>query len=451
MGLQRKIRRKNKEDLRRRIRRTAGFLAGYFCDDLLSKLEDPRSAQGRTWKSCVPLLKAVTLGLACGCKGLRAVEELTEDMFDSVRKLTGIHSRVPDTTLRDFLCKLEPKELSQLIYVAGYDAWRRGAFHKLRGIPFNVVSCDGKYPSVSDTGGCERRKKSAYLQVCRDDEGNATHGLVRTINSTLVTVEGRPLLGSVPVPGNTNEQGAFKKAFGDLVRIYGRLFKMVMYDAGAASKPNADVVRKAGKHYFFQIKDERWVMHQTVVLLLQDREPAVVEEKVISERKRVVRKLTMSPVRETSKSLTMWKHVRTVLKVHSEHYTDGKLTGTGTRYFVTSMEASELSPAQWLELVVLRWGIENVHQILDLPNAFDEDEHLWIRSDANGALAVMLLRRLVYTMMTLHKSVHLRSEENRQASWRRLMEWVREALKWPNSKQFAGLRARRFAVPPALA
>jgi hypothetical protein len=445
--------RKKPCDLKRLIRRTAGFLASYFCDDLLGRVTDPRSAQGRSWKSCLPLLKAVTLGLASRCGGLGEVEEMTQEMFSSVRKLVGIPSTVPDTTLRDFLCKLDPEELSKLIYVAGYDAWRRKAFRRFEGFGFHAVSMDGKYPTLRDVGDAKSKnyEKSKYLQIHHDEDGNPTHGTVRTINSTLATAVGRPLLGSVPVPGHTNEQVAFKKAFGDLVRIYGKLFKLVMYDAGAASESNADIVRKAGKHYFFHIADERWVMHQTVALLLRKKTPVAREEKIISDTERVVREISMMSVRETPKSVTLWKHVRTVFKVYSEHYEDGQLTATETRYFVTSMDASELSADKWLELIVLRWGIETVHQILDIPSAFQEDDRPWITKDARGALAVMLLRRLVYALMTLHKHVSLRSEESCVAPWRQLMKWVRKVMEWPNSDELAGLRARKYAVPPALA
>ena len=33
---------------------------------------------------------------------------------------------------------------------------------------------------------------------------------------------------------------------------------------------------------------------------------------------------------------------------------------------------------------------------------------------------------------------------------RKLMEWIKDALKWPNDEEIEGLRTRSFAVPPAL-
>jgi hypothetical protein len=431
---------------RRKVRRTAGLISSYFSDLLLGFAEkaDGRSKQGRRWESPIPLFKAALLGIAAGCKGPTQVEELTKDMFKPVRKLVGIAKRVPDTTLRDFLCKAIPEKLCELLYIVGYDAWRRKALHKLEGFPFHAISMDGKYPSVSDTGDYEN------LQVHHDEEGNASHGLVRTVTSTLVTAIGRPIIGAVPIPGHTNEQGSFKKALGDLVRIYGRLFLMVMYDAGATSLGNANAVIKAGKHYFFQVADPRWVMYQMIELLLKGKVPVVREEEVISECKRVVRELTIMPVIKIEKNLTIWEHAKTIFKVYSETYEDGVLKGTNVRYFISSMDCSRLSAEQWLRLIVLRWGVETSHQILDLRNAFDEDNHPWIHADARGTLVVQLLRRVVYTLMTLYKSVTIRDEDDSQACWRRHMEWVKDTLKWPNPEEMKGLRVRFYAVPPAL-
>lgn len=87
-----------------------------------------------------------------------------------------------------------------------------------------------------------------------------------------------------------------------------------------------------------------------------------------------------------------------------------------------------------------RWGGHN-----DVP------DRPWITSDAHGTLVVMLLRRLVYTVLTLFKSVSLRSDENRLMPFRELFEWIKDTLKWAPESATSGLRARIFAVPPALA
>lgn len=309
-------------NLRRSYRRTAGFVASYFSDKFLenAKSADGRSKQGRRWKNPIPLIKAVMLGLAAGCKGLLEVEELTSKMFKPVRVLVKIPKRIADTTLRNFLCKLDINILCDLLYIVGYDAWRRKAIRMLAGFPFHVMSLDGKYPSISDTGDYEN------LQVRHDKEGNAAYSLLRTITSTLVTAVGRPIMGVVPVSGKTNEQGSFKKAFGDLVRIYGKLFQMVMYDAGAASLGNAQAVIKAGKDYLFQIADTRWHIYKTLAAMF-NRQTAIVRSAEVKSKKRrkiLVRFLSIISITEKeAERIGLWKHTRTVLKVENQTYEEG--------------------------------------------------------------------------------------------------------------------------------
>lgn len=303
-------------------------------------------------------------------------------------------------------------------------------------------------PTVRDIGDGEDGPHR-YLQVHHDkDTREPLYGTIRIITGVLLTAVGRPILGATPVPGDTNEKGHFKQAFGELVRAYGRHFRVVLYDAGATSLPNAKAVLAAGKQYFFQVADPNWVMYQTIELLLRGVTPTARTEQV-KGNKRLVRELTMKTVGQTRKNLTLWSHTQTIFKVHSETYEDGLLKSTKTRFFVSSLAAGELSPEKWLELVVLRWSVETAHQILDC--AFEEDKHPWITSDANGALVVMLLRRLVYTLLTLYKSVTLRSDENREMTWRKLMEQLSDTLKQAQGTILDGLRPRTFAAPPAFA
>jgi len=428
----------------RRIRRMAGLVHRVFSDNLLKRVTDPRMLQGRRWKTGLAFLRAALLGLACGCKGPQEVERLTDRLSKTVRRLLGIPKRVPDTTLRDFLIKVSVTELQELLYVVGYDAWRRKMLPKREDFPFHVLSMDGKYPSFNDLSHYQ------YLQHRHDKTtGEYLYSVIRTITGTLVTAPGRPILGAVPVPKHTNEMGEFQKAFGDYVRIYGRLFDVVMYDAGAASEDNAKAVRTAGKHYFMQIADPRWDMYQMVEFMLADAPVLARTVEQPSSKLSVVRELSMLQVEPTDGADFIWSHTRTIFKVYSETYADGELTSTKTRFFVTSMASTELEPEKWLQLIVLRWGVETSHQILD--QTFEEDTRPWFTKKPQGALVVMLLRRLVYTALTLFKARTQRSEEKQLAPWRELLEDIMDAMKMATEKHVAGLRARTYKVPTALA
>lgn len=429
----------------RRLRRTAGWIVRYLSDDLLewAVRADGRSTRGRTWKDPKPLLRMVLLAILSGCKGLGEVEELSAELSRPVRRLLKLPGRIPDTTLRDFLTKLDPNKLQHLLFVIGYDAGDRKALRNRDDIelPFGVMSSDAKYPSISDT------TPSMYLQVHHQD-GVATHGLIRTVTHCLVSAVGRPILGATPILGSTNERGGFQKAFGDMVRIYGRRFRLQMYDAGAPSGKNADAVKAAGKEYLFLIADPRWQMYQTIELLLRDEAPAHIDEEWLSETRRIVRKLTMRPVVAREDGL-LWKHTRVVFRIDNELYEGDERVSIHTRYSVTSLEATELEPAQWLKLHVIRWDPETAHNILD--TSFEEDDRPWITKSAQGNLAVHLLRRAAYTLMALYKNVTIRNEDDKARPWRKHMEWVKDMLKWATEKDVKDLRPRRFEVPPALA
>ena len=234
-----------------------------------------------------------------------------------------------------------------------------------------------------------------------------------------------------------------------MVRTYGRLFRVVMYDAGAASETNADAVKTAGKDYIFLIADERWQMYQHVEQLLAGKTPAAVDEEIVSDGKRIVRKITLMTVPQTRTNIVLWKHTRTIMRIDSETYEGDELKSTRTRYAVSSLEADTLTAIQWLRLHVCRWDVESAHQILDV--TFEEDDRPWITKDAQGNLAVHLLRRVAYTLMALYKHVTVRNEDDSLLPWRKYFEWVKDALKWATEEATANLRSRNVAIPPAFA
>ena len=111
------------------------------------------------------------------------------------------------------------------------------------------------------------------------------------------------------------------------------------------------------------------------------------------------------------------------------------------RFWNTSLPHDALTPAQWLEALRSHWGVENNnHHTLD--TAFAEDERPWITGESRGTLAVLVLRRIAYTLLTLFRSVTQRSEERRGMPWRRLLGWVRDTLVGITDDEVAGLRRR---------
>ena len=112
---------------------------------------------------------------------------------------------------------------------------------------------------------------------------------------------------------------------------------------------------------------------------------------------------------------------------------------------ISSLAGDRLTPAEWLKLVRMHWGVENnCHNTWD--TAFEEDDRRWIVTDPKGAMNVMLLRRLAYNMLALFRSVTQRSEEKRMTQWKDLLRWVYNTLIAAQETDLAGLRERTAVI-----
>jgi hypothetical protein len=113
--------------------------------------------------------------------------------------------------------------------------------------------------------------------------------------------------------------------------------------------------------------------------------------------------------------------------------------------FVSSLDPKRLTTAQWLLLVRSHWCVENQnHHTFD--TAFAEDDRPWIKADANGMLALLLLRRIAYTTLALFRSVTLRSDASHATRWKELLAWVRDALVAAAPEHTMNLRAREVCA-----
>ena len=61
-------------------------------------------------------------------------------------------------------------------------------------------------------------------------------------------------------------------------------------------------------------------------------------------------------------------------------------------------------------------------------------------------LAVLVLRRIAYTLLALYRAVTLRSDQSRVLRWKSLLTRVRDALVAASDESFAGLRVREIAA-----
>ena len=415
-----------------------GMLKARLPEAQLGGVEDPRDARGKRWPLAA-LLTAVVTGLAVGCKSLAQTEALTAEMSPVVRRRLGLRRRIPDTTMRDALVKVEPKELRSALHAQTKAAHRRKALEP-DGLPFGVVAMDGK-------GSTASAWDDKYAQRQTHSQGLGAVGLVRTVTCSLVSSAARACIDAIPIPASTNEMGHFSSAFRSLVKVYRKsgLFKMVSYDAGACSEENAREVVEENVQYILGLKGSQPTLLNEAKALLGGIGPQQAEAETVdveSNRRTVTRRLYRT--NEMAGYLD-WTHLKTVLRVESETVQDGEVVEHEDRYFISSLASEALSASQWLLVVRRHWGVENnCHNTWD--TVFKEDKRPWIEKSPQGMVVVMLLRRIAYNMLALFRTVTQRSEERRKTPWRDLVRWLYQALIAATHEDVVGLRAREVSA-----
>lgn len=424
----------------RHKRRTLALLRKRLDEAQLFQVADPRGPWNRQW-SLLTLLRSVIMGIACGAQNLKDVERLSAEGSPSARRFLGVGARrVPDTTMRDFLCKLTPESLTPALHRLVKAAHRRKALAS-GDLPLGVLALDGKRTAIS---GCDDH----YAQRQTQSEQSPLVGAVRTVTATLVSSAARPVIDVIPIPASTNEMGYYEHALRTVFSHYSRcdLFRLITYDAGACSAHNGQVTCDLGLHYLFRLKHPHTSLLDELYRALHSltqRECAAFTEDQNGQQ--LVRRSLWLVDSSTIVAPAGWEHLRSVLRVRSELLdTRGNVTASNDRYFVSSMPVSRLEPEQWLRIIRKHWGVELAHQTLD--QAFTEDDKPWIRSNPQGMLVVAVLRRITFTLLALYRSISLRSESHRAMPWKDLLRSVELALLTATDPLLTGLRKHRVVL-----
>lgn len=421
---------------KRELRRMAGILNVRLPELQLGEVRDPRSRRGRRWPSIGPHLRSILIAMLSGASSLMAVEALTADLSLAMRKLLRIARRIADTSLRNVLVKLDITNLREVLYRQVRAAHRRHALGR-GGLPFGVVSIDGKATKLScwDESRVIRQRSA---------NGGTAFGLMRTLTSVLQSSRAKVCLDAMPYSSQTNEKASLLRAVDALTKAYGSLslFKLVATDAGLCSHDNAAGLVSRELDYLFALKaDQPTLFAEAKRQLAWQREGHVrAQTEDVTGRGVVVRRLYLS---EDIAGFHDWDSLRVVLRVESiltDTHT-GAIVRRENRYYISSLAASRLTADQWLDVVRQRWSVENgPHWTAD--TILQEDDHPWITSDPNGALAALILRRVVYNILTLTRSVTLRSADNRQRPFADLLRVFYIALVAATDATVANLRPR---------
>lgn len=421
------------EAIVRVTRRTVGHIATRMAELGLDHVADPRVGAVK-WK-VRDVLTASLVGMAAGCKGLGEVEELTTTLGRGARKQLRLWGRLPDTTARDLLCKLDPHQLRKRLHASVRIARRRKQLEL--DLPISAVSMDGKGTSTWLFDPANAKVKYGQRQGER--------ATVRTVTSCWVSVPGRPCLDAYPIPAATNEMGIFIEALDALLSAHPGLAELIMYDAGACGLDNASAVVDRGLHYLMCLTAGQPTLRAEAERRLA-RLPAdkcAAADVDLDGSHVVERRVFIAELPE--QGWLDWTHLRTLVRIHvtRTHKTTGEVSAED-RYYVSSLPADRLQALQWGELIRRRWSVENQnHNTFD--SIFSEDERPWVLQP-QGMLVVMLIRRLCYNLLTLYRAVTLRSERKRSLPWKSLLRTVYNSLLLATLEAMAGVRRRVLAV-----
>ncbi len=415
-------------------KRLAGFLVKRVREVPFSQVSDPRARRGRTWK-LPTLLNSVLVGMCAGVRSLADLEELTESLSRGVRRVLGIFGRVPDTTLRDLLVRLPLDGLRSCLHAVIRAAHRRKALEPVD-LPFGIASMDGKCTAIEDLD-------HPYSQVQTHGGSMGASGLVRTVTSVLASSASKAILDCSPIPRETNEDGHFATALHELVATYGvgPYFRMVAYDSGACSRANAEHVVGHGLWYLFRLDAKQ----PTILAELERQLGHLPAKEALARTEDVTGDGSLQRMLFVTTEIAGWHdwtHLSVGLRVHSQRYDrQGNLVSQEDRYYISSCPARRLTSAQWLRVIRWRWSVENAaHNILD--TAFAEDDKPWITGDAQGMLALLVIRRIACTLVALFRSVTQRGEDQRQVRFRSLLAGFYAALLSATAAHLDGLAPR---------
>lgn len=416
----------------REMRRMAGALVSGVRRIGLEKVEDPR-VEDQVKRPLSSLLMLVIFGIASRQHSLKELELQSSLLSPALMKKLKQNGRVPDTTIRSVLMKLNHESLRELIFRQVRSA-NRSKQLKPVGLPFGVCSIDGKQSVTKNPIG-------EYAQSLKNVN------ILRTSTCCLVSASAPIILDAVPIPEGTNEMGVFENVLNSLIHEYGRsnLFQLISADAGMNSLKNANLVVRSGFDYLFAIKgDQKTLLHKAEELIGPQRNISRLSynRKVIDRQHTDIREVWVTGL---ASGYYGWEHLRSMIRVRRTRIkSDGTVVFFEDRYFVSSLKQECITPSQWLLLVRSHWRVENeIHNILDV--FYDEDAHPWIYSTP-GQLSIFILRRVVLNINLLYRNVSRNSQDRKaKIPWKELIyitnaliygatESLLSGLRWPGHK-----------------
>ena len=335
---------------------------------VLARVGDPRKPRGVRHRLGVILAVAVCAVLA-GARSFVAIAEWAADADDATLAGLGAGAVVPsESTIRRTLQSLDADALDDLL----------GRWAQSRSGPPPTgrrrVAVEGKTVRGSGVaGGPGRHLLAAFDHV---------HGVV---------------LGQVDVAAKTNEIPMFTTLL-DRIDIAGAI---ITADAMHAQRAHAEYLVRRGAHFVLTVKRNQPQLHARLAALPWREVPVADNARERGHGRAEWRTLKVTAV---AAGLGFPHAAQAIQIIRRRRPRNGKRWSTETVYAITSLTATQISPAELADVIRGHWTIENrLHWVRDV--VYDEDRSQ-IRT-ANGPRVMASLRNLAITVLRLTATTNI--------------------------------------------
>lgn len=355
------------------------LIASFNPKKLFSSVGDSRQ-KSKCRRSSGYICEIILQGFLSGIFTARELESFSESKGE----------RIPYSSLVNILRKVSANDLLEVLPKPIKRAHRDHYFTRSQTLPILITNFDGKKKANA-------KKKMTDHFV---DDGNGGF-YCNAIRAFLASVETPVFLGQRMLQADQGEASQVIPMIKTLMEHYGKtsLLHTFSFDAGFASKENADFIHNNNYFYIQRIKGNRPSIHKALQDLfkpLLEHQPCVASEVVSKNSKTFFRELYRVNLGE--QGLGNWEHAKQAWCIRST-YTDHLTgeTGVTNKYYVSNLEPKVLNDKEVLLAVRTHWRIEN-NGFFTIDYTFKEDDYPLTNTAPEQ---VGLLRLLAYNLLAL--------------------------------------------------
>jgi predicted transposase YbfD/YdcC len=335
---------------------------------VLARVADPRHRRGVRHR-LTGILGLALCAVVAGARSFTAIAEWAADADGQTLRVLGVTGAVPsESTFRRTLQRLDADAFDDLAGAWAQQATLPGPAGR------RVIAVDGKTLRGSASGG----DPGEHLLAALDH----AHGAV---------------LGQVEVGAKTNEIPMFPLLL-DRVDITGAV---ITADAMHAQRGHATYLAGRGAHFLFTVKRNQPGLHAQLAALPWRQVPVADDARQRGHGRDERRILKVTAV---TAGLAFPHAAQAIQIVRRRRLSGKKKWSRETVYAITSLTATQASPAELAAIIRGHWAIEDrLHWVRDMD--YDEDRSQ-VRT-ASGPQVMATLRNLALTILRLagHASI----------------------------------------------